>query len=277
MTLKIDPARYLPAETREFYKRAAEALECAQIPFLVGGAYALGSATGIERHTKDFDLFIQKQDVERAMATLQQIGCRTEFTFPHWLAKGYADNGDFIDLIFSSGNGVALVDEQWFKRAKPETILGMQLQVCPIEEIIWQKAFILERERCDVADVAHLLRACTEELDWDHLLERFGRNWRVLFSHLVLFGFIYPGERHRIPARVMHDLIGRLQQELITPYVNGTGPACRGTLLSRQQYLIDISQWGYHDARRDAGVHMNDEDIALWTAGIQKDGTKENV
>jgi hypothetical protein len=277
MTLKIDPARYLPQETREFYKRGAQALTEAGIPFLVGGAYALGSATGIERHTKDFDLFIKKKDVEPAMRALETIGCRTEFTFPHWLAKGFAKNGDFIDLIFSSGNGVAPVDDDWFTRAKPETILGIQLQVCPFEEIIWQKAFIMERERCDVADVAHLVRACAEELDWDHLLRRFDRNWRVLFSHLVVFGFIYPGERQRIPARVMHELIGRLSGELITPYVNGTGPSCRGTLLSRQQYLIDVNEWGYHDVRRDAEVHMNEEDIALWTAGIAKDGTKENV
>lgn len=277
MPLKIDPARYLPAETRDFYRKGAEALASASVPFLVGGAYALGSATGIERHTKDFDLFIKKEDLPIALEALKAIGCTTELTFPHWLGKAYASNGDFIDLIFSSGNGVARVDDEWFKHASTETILGIQLQVCPIEEILWQKSFILERERCDVADVAHLLRACADQLDWDRLLKRFDGHWRVLFSHLVLFGYIYPSERHRIPARVMHDIFSRLQQELLVPYQNGSGPACRGTLLSRQQYLIDVNQWGYHDVRRDAEVHMSEEDIARWTAGIEKDGTKEHV
>ena len=61
----------------------------------------------------------------------------------------------------------------------------------------------MERERYDGADVAHLLRAHGDRLDWPRLLRRFGPHWRVLLSHLVLFGFIYPGERALVPAWVM--------------------------------------------------------------------------
>ncbi|MGI8905749.1 MAG: hypothetical protein ACR2IE_04575 [Candidatus Sumerlaeaceae bacterium] len=272
MALTTDPAAFLPEETRKFYRAGAQALFDADVPFMVGGAYALGSATGIERHTKDFDLFIRPGDIHRALEVLASIGCRTEFTFPHWLGKAFGPNGDFIDLIFSSGNGVARVDEEWFRHSRTETILGMEMLVCPTEEILWQKSFILERERCDVADVAHFLQACADKLDWDRLLARFADNWRVLFSHLVLFGYIYPTERHRIPARVMHEFSGRLKQELLAPQLNGSGRLCRGTLLSRQQYLIDIHQWGYRDVRRNPEVQMSDDDIALWTAGIEKDG-----
>jgi hypothetical protein len=273
MTLTFDPAAYLPPETREFYRRGAQALLDAKVPFVVGGAYALGSYTGIERHTKDFDLFIRHQDLERAMSALASIGCKTELAFRHWLAKGTAENGDFIDLIFSSGNGVAQVDEEWFRNATKENILGMEMLVCPPEEMLWQKAFIIERERCDAADVAHLFRALAEKLDWDRILRRFGEHWRVLFAHLTLFGYIYPDEKNRIPARVMHELIGRLQRELTEPTVqNGAGRVCQGTLLSRQQYLIDINEWGYHDIRRTDDVKMTDTDIGVWTAGIAKDG-----
>ncbi len=59
--------------------------------------------------------------------------------------------------------------------------------------MIWSKAFIMERERYDGADIAHLILACGRDLDWRRLLGRFGRRWRVLLSHLVLFGFVYPG------------------------------------------------------------------------------------
>src|SRR5215207_3868793 len=124
MALNIDPAAYLSEETREFYRRGAQALMDAKVQFVVGGAYALGSYTGIERHTKDFDLFVKHQDLERGLAALASIGCRTEVTFRHWLGKGYSENGDFIDLIFSSGNGVAQVDEEWFSKARTEKILG---------------------------------------------------------------------------------------------------------------------------------------------------------
>ena len=101
------------------------------------------------------------------------------------------------------------------------------------------KAYIMERERFDGADIAHILQSCAEKLDWPHLVHRFGPDWRVLLSHLVLFGYIYPGERDKIPAAIMDDLIARLQSEKRTA---GADRICRGTLLSRKQYLLDIQE-----------------------------------
>jgi len=40
-----------------FYCAALRMLQRAQVPFLVGGAYALACHTGVVRHTKDFDIF----------------------------------------------------------------------------------------------------------------------------------------------------------------------------------------------------------------------------
>ena len=98
---------------------------------------------------------------------------------------------------------------------RPEAIvLGMRVKLQPVEEMIWSKAFVMERERSDAADVAHLILKCSGSIDWDRLVARFGANWRVLFAHLVLFGFVYPSERTRVPARLLRDLWGRLQQEL---------------------------------------------------------------
>jgi len=79
------------------------------------------------------------------------------------------------------------------------------------------KAYIMERERFDGADIAHILQSYAERLDWPHLVRRFGPDWRVLLSHLVLFGYIYPSERDKIPNAIMSDLIARLQSEKCTP------------------------------------------------------------
>jgi len=130
------------------------------------------------------------------------------------------------------------------------------------------KAYIMERERFDGADIAHILRFCTEEIDWPHLVRRFGPDWRILFSHLILFGYIYPGERARIPAAIMEDLIIRLRSEVSTA---GPERLCRGTLLSRQQYLMDVQEWGLRDARLENRVQMNEKDIADWTDAIEKE------
>jgi hypothetical protein len=40
---------------------------------------------------------------------------------------------------------------------------------------------------------------------------------------------------------------------------------CRGTLLSRAQYLVDIEKWGYEDARLQPQGRMTEEDILRWT------------
>jgi len=229
-----------------FYCAALSALQQAQVPFLVGGAYALACHTGVVRHTKDFDIFTRPTDCERALQVLSAAGYRTELAEPCWLAKAHSGE-DFIDIIFSSGNAVAEVDDAWFEHAIGVKVFGLSVQLCPPEETIWSKAFVMERERYDGADIAHLLRAYGDRLDWQRLLDRFDSHWRVLLSHLILFGFIYPCDRGCIPLWVMDTLLDRLRSEAQPPPT--AGRLCQGTLLSKVQYAIDIDQWGYQDAR----------------------------
>ena len=72
-----------------FYRAAIRRLVEAEIPFLVGGAYALEAHTGIVRRTKDFDIFMLEEDVKRTLQVLSRAGYQTEFTFPHWIAKAF--------------------------------------------------------------------------------------------------------------------------------------------------------------------------------------------
>ena len=264
----------LTPQTRAFYCSVIDQLNAAGSPFLVGGAYALGPYTGIERHTKDFDIFCRRRDVDTILAVLDGVGCETEKTFPHWLAKAYnRGTADFIDVIYSSGSGIAVVDDQWFANSVTETVLGIPVRLCPAEEIIWSKGFIMERERYDGNDVAHLVRACGAKMDWDRLLRRYAEHWRVLMSHLVLFGFIYPAERDVVPKRVHDELMRRLQAEAaVAPSGDKT---CQGTLISRAQYLVDIGPWGYRDARLAPGIKMTPADIAHWTRAITASEKKE--
>ena len=66
----------------------------------------------------------------------------------------------------------------------------------------------------------------------------------------------------------MEDLITRLRSEARTAVPERL---CRGTLLSRQQYLVDVHEWGFRDARLEERVQMNEEDIAEWTDAIGKE------
>lgn len=255
----------LPPATREFYRHTLKVLTAAEVPFLVGGAYAFERYTGIVRHTKDLDLFARRRDVEAILGALERAGYRTDLTYPHWLGKAFCGD-DVLDVIFAAGNGLARVDDTWFARAPSDTVVGLPVRLCPPEEMIWSKSFVMERERFDGADVAHLLRARGRELDWRHLLTRFGDHWRVLFGQLILFGYIYPGERDRVPAWVLTDLAERLRHE--TETAAGDDMVCRGTLLSRAQYLVDVDRWGYRDGRLPPTGYLTPDEITHWTAAI---------
>lgn len=232
---------------------------------MVGGAYALAQYSGIERHTKDLDLFVRKADAEDVLKLFARSGYKTEMTFSHWLGKVFKGE-HFIDIIFSSGNAVADVDDEWFQHAPDAEVFGVNVKLSPPEEMIWSKAFIMERERFDGADVAHILHACHETLDWERLLRRFGSHWKVLLTHLLLFGYIYPAEQYKIPDRVMKSLLSRVETDMTAAPEDE--PICQGTLISREQYLIDVETRGYLDARLEPRGNMSAQEIDHWTIAI---------
>ncbi|MDX2081811.1 MAG: hypothetical protein SFU53_13590 [Terrimicrobiaceae bacterium] len=252
----------------EFYRRTARVLDDAGISFLVGGAAALRFYTGIVRDTKDLDFMIRPADAERALSAFREDGLQAGMVFSHWLAK-VRSGPYFVDIIFSSGNGLCPVDDLWFANAREARLWERPAWICPVEELIWQKAFIMERERFDGADVAHLMKACGMEMDWPRLLVRFGRHYRVLLSHLVLFGFVYPSDVRVIPKWFLQNLAARTIDEYDEPAP--PVPLCNGPLLSRAQYLGDLTVDGTVDGRSEGPHAMTREQIAAWTAAIDRD------
>jgi uncharacterized membrane protein len=168
----------------------------------------------------------------------------------------------------AEGNGGAVVDDDWFAHAVEAELLGRPVKVCPPEETIWSKGYVMERERYDGADIVHLLRACGSWMDWPRLLRRFGGHWPVLLSHLLLFRFVYPGERRQIPDWVMQELLAHPHDELRA--VPPAARICQGTLLSRAQYLIEIERWGYEDARLRPRGALTPEQAAELTASVER-------
>ena len=56
----------------------------------------------------------------------------------------------------------------------PSVVLEVPVHLAAAEEMIWSKAFVMERERYDGADILHILRKSAREVDWVRLLRRFG-------------------------------------------------------------------------------------------------------
>ena len=262
----------LDPETRAFYERTLRRLAASEIPFLVGGALAFEHYTGIGRNTRDLDIFVRPMHRDAVLDLFADAGEETDLSFAHWLAK-IRSGDDYVDIIFSSGNGIAEVDAQWFEHSVPANVLGVPVALTPVEEMIWSKAFVMERERFDGADVVHLIRACGAGLEWSRLLVRFGGNWRVLLSHLVIFGFVFPAERTTVPAEIVRDLAGRLAEEADSAAdpADDRAQVCMRPLISRQQYLVDVEPGGLRDGRLPPTGRMTPEEVDAWTAAMRAD------
>jgi len=251
-------------ERSAFYRRVLGTLAAARAPFLIGGALALAHHTGIRRATKDLDLMVRRSDWPLVARVLRRAGIRVRMTYPHWLGKALSDHA-LVDIIFSGGSGQTPVDDRWFERSSTMRLLGVTVRVSPAEELLWSKAFVMERERFDGADIQHLILACGRRLDWRHLCARFRGHERVLLSHVVLFGYIFPGEAHRVPRWVMPYLFSRPVGASLR-----RAKLCRGPLLSRAQYLVDLNARGYRDARLPPFGTMTRRERLIWTKAIDE-------
>lgn len=232
----------VPDEARQVYVTALDCLDRSGMPYLVGGAYAMREYANIMRHTKDLDVFCKASDYNRVLRVLAGAGFKTEVTDASWLAKAFIGE-HFIDLIFNSANGLCPVDDTWFEEAHGSTLFDRSVPLIPPEEEIWTKVSVQDRYRFDGADVLHIVRKVGQNLDWARLLRRCEPIWELLLAHLMTFRFVYPSERDAIPRWVLEDLLARVEDQMHVPVPHDR--ICRGPLLSRTQYQVDIEQWGY--------------------------------
>lgn len=244
---------WIPEEEREKYKRVLDALNRTGIPYVVSGAYAIYEHTGIYRETKDLDLFLDPSHIPWAAEVLREEGFRTRLEQPHWLAKAML--GDhFVDLIFGMGNGLALIDEDWYRHSKPAILAARPVRVAPVEELIWHRLFISERHRQDTADILHLILCQGARINWRRLLEKTAEDWPLLLAQLHLFAYVYPEAHSHVPDDVIDELLERSRGELHR--ARSGERLTRGPLISRFSFSIDVNEWGMRDIREESILAM---------------------
>ncbi len=260
----------LPTKAESFYQEVVSLLNASNTSYLIGGSLALAHYMHLPRSPKDLDVFLRREDLDRTLEMLKQKDYDTLVVHTHWLAKAY--QGDlFIDFIFNSGNGVARVDDDWFVDTPMGEIFGQRAPICRPEDIIWSKAFIMDRERYDGADIAHLIRDAGAQINWQRLVRKFDSHWQVLLSHLMLYQFIYPGDK-AIPQWVIHRLLGRAASAN-----DSFSNLCQGTLLSRDQYSSDVEMYGYSDGRLAANG-MKEEELSDYLCAVNLElSTRRNL
>ncbi|PKV76126.1 nucleotidyltransferase [Pontibacter ramchanderi] len=226
----------------DFYKEALNLLVKSEAKFLVGGGLALDMYTGINRATKDLDIFCKVGECPRILKTFAESGYYTEMTDARWLAK--AKKGDHLmDLIYNNPASLCPVDDRWFEYATEGELYGVKVKFMPPEELIWCKLYVQNRERYDGSDINHLILRCGEKLDWNRLWSYTEQHWQLVLAQFMSFHFVYPSDRDIIPRWLMDELLLRAkeQYDVETPKEK----ICRGPYIDQTQYGHDITVWDY--------------------------------
>ncbi len=248
----------LTPEEISTYARWLNLVNATAVPYAIGGAYAVHAHTGIWRNTKDLDLFVRPVDVKPILKTMIDAGFETEITNPAWLAK-IRHRPYSMDLIFCLSNGGRIVDDRFLNRRRKDALQNIATHVMAVEELIATKAFIAKHYRFDGADIAHLIRTRSTEIDWPHLLALFGDHFELLLWHLTFFSFVYPAETPKLPEALMQDLFERLRGRWSEPPPNDD---FRGPLVDRSSFEIDQRLWGYSNPLKQVPL-IDDKGRAL--------------
>src|SRR5689334_1425461 len=199
----------IPDSEWAVYSRVIREIRLAGIRFAFGGAFATAVYTHQLRNTKDFDFYILPADRERMEQALTRAGLHDHFERlsydRKWIYRASQDDV-IVDAIWQMANYRAQVDEQWLARGPEIVIRGEALRAIPIEELIWSKLYVLQRERCDWTDVFKLIDAQTASIDWDHLLDRLADDAPLLAGALEVYSWLAPDRAGRIEQRVWERL-----------------------------------------------------------------------
>lgn len=247
MTLKRPSGNLIkPApEAEAFYCEVLQLMAASNIPFLVSGTFALATYTGIDRPTKDVDVFTKAGDALKLLHYFKEHSFDVEIVDERWLAR--ITRGElFVDVIYNMPTVTTHVTDEWFEHAPSCELFGAHVKLVPPTQFVWSKIFVQDHHRYDGADVAHMILKRHEDIDWRQLLSHMELYWEVLLIALLNFRFVYPSERHVVPEWLMTELLERLRDQAD---VKGPGKrVCRGRIFSPRDYAIDVERWGFSEA-----------------------------
>lgn len=226
------------------YHEMLEVALDSKVPFCVGGTFALSAHTGINRDTKDLDLFIRPSDYHKLLEEFKKAGFKVSVPDERWLAKAVHE-GYTIDLIFSLANAIVPINDLWFEHLESTKLFDLKVPLLSPTELLWANVLVQDRFKNVMADLMHLILRAHERIDWHRLLSHMEQYWEMLLIVLLYFRFVYPSEREIVPRWLLDELLGRLEHQKNLPTL--AKKICRGRLLTRSEYEVDIKEWGFED------------------------------
>lgn len=200
----------IPLEQWKVYERVIEGAQAAGIPFALGGGLAFSHYAERWRNTKDIDLYVMPGYRDRMIRVVEETGLKDYYEVrPYdrqWIFRSHNGQGVIVDIMWQMANYRAQVDEGWLTRGDVVQVHGTELRLLPVEELLWAKLYILQRDRCDWGDLLNILFTRGATMDWDHLLEAVGEDRRVLAGLLEIFTWACPERARRFPRELWRRL-----------------------------------------------------------------------
>jgi hypothetical protein len=243
-------AQRFPPEQWTLYKSVITAAHDRQLRFAVGGGLAAATYCGQWRDTKDLDLYTFEHGREELIEVLSSLGFGDYFDQKSydrkWIYRAWKD-GTIIDVIWSMANGRGSVDDHWINGPEVE-IDGRAVHLVAPEEMIWNKLYVLQHDRCDWPDVFTVLYAIGADIDWRYLVRRVGEDASLLAGLLSTFAWLCPGHASSFPSWLWPELGLREPRP-----VSSLSPGQRADLLDSRAWFGPVA---------DQPAHVHNSDFA---------------
>ncbi|MFD6754644.1 nucleotidyltransferase family protein [Micromonospora gifhornensis] len=146
-------------------KKVAAVLKQADIPFALGGSFAV-YAHGGHSSEHDVDFLIRQGDVDAALETLVAAGFTAERPPEDWLVKVY-DGGRMVDLIHRPIE--TPVTEETFTDTVVRPVDAIHMPVLSATQLMVHKLLSFSQHYCDFARGLPLARSLREQIDWERV------------------------------------------------------------------------------------------------------------
>ncbi|WP_344355517.1 nucleotidyltransferase family protein [Micromonospora lupini] len=146
-------------------KKVAAVLKQSEIPFALGGSFAV-YAHGGHSSDHDVDFLIREADVERSLEALVAAGFRAERPPEDWLVKVF-DDGRMVDLIHRPIE--TPVTEETFADTVVRPVDAIHMPVLSATQLMVHKLLSFSQHYCDFARGLPLARSLREQIDWERV------------------------------------------------------------------------------------------------------------
>jgi hypothetical protein len=147
-------------------KRVAAALKQADIPFALGGSFAV-YAHGGHSSDHDVDFLIRERDKERVLEVLADAGFKVAQPPEDWLVKVYDDEGRMADLIYRPVESP--VTDDTLHDTEQLSVEALFMPVASATQLMIHKLLSYTQHYCDFATGLPVARSLREKIDWDQV------------------------------------------------------------------------------------------------------------